>query len=307
MTSQRITAKYRFGARLLQTSIPLFTSLPKELKLLSASSVGKEHIWIPTRYGDVHCIVYRTLPDGPDTPESLPPVYVEFHGGAFIVRNPEQDDHLCRHIAAEASCVVVSVDYDTAPLVQYPVAEHEAYDVVEWIFGNGADLGVDGRRIAVGGMSAGSKLAVNVCQQAHIGGSFMPVGLVSGYGITDMTLEPSDRRSPKKVPHVTPWLIDIIYRTYFVDAVRRSEPLASPGLDEDLTGFPPTLVLTAGLDSLAAESDRFASRLAGVGIGVTHQRFPGVDHGFTHAKPTDVALKALNAIVGHLTAAFGCT
>ncbi len=293
----------RLGARLLQASFPLIGSVPKELRDrlrdLGPGVADPAEIRVPTRHGDVRCLVYRPAP-GPETP----PVYVEFHGGAFIVRAPEQDDHLCRYVAARTGAVVVTVDYDTAPRVRYPVAEQQAYDVAAWVARHGAEHGWDGGRLAVGGMSAGAKLAVNVCQQARDSGAFRPLALVSGYGATDVTLLPGERTSPEKHPAVAPWLLNLMYRTYFADAGRRSEPLASPALDDDLAGFPPALVMTAELDTMAAESDRFAVRLARAGVPVTHERFAGVDHGFTHGKPVDVAVAALDAVAAHLTKAF---
>lgn len=37
-------------------------------------------------------------------------VSVNFHGGGFVMRHPEQDDALCRYLAAEAVVTVVNVD-----------------------------------------------------------------------------------------------------------------------------------------------------------------------------------------------------
>jgi acetyl esterase len=304
MTTEDLSAGARLGARLLQGSFSLIGSVPKELRNLSPGIGDPAEIRVATRHGDVRCLVYRPLTEERGTAAPLPPVYVEFHGGAFIVRAPEQDDHLCRYVAARTGAVVVSVDYDTAPLVRYPVAEEQAYDVTEWVVRHGGEHGWDGARLAVGGMSAGSKLAVNVCQQARDSGAFRPVALVSGYGATDMTLTPADRTSPKKHPAVAPWLLNLMYKTYFADPSRRSEPLASPGLDDDLAEFPPTLVMTAGLDAMAAESDRFAAKLTAAGVPVTPERFAGVDHGFTHGKPVGAAVAALDAVVAHLRKAF---
>ncbi|MGH9061528.1 MAG: alpha/beta hydrolase fold domain-containing protein, partial [Acidimicrobiales bacterium] len=197
--------------------------------------------------------------------------------------------------------VVVSVDYDTAPGARFPVAEEEAFDVAEWA--RGAGRGWDGGRLAVGGLSAGAKLAVNVCQQARDAGTPMPLGLISGYGAADLTLGPSQRTSPKKHPAVAPWLIKLMYRAYFAGA-DRGAPHATPGLDDDLAAFPPSLVLTGDLDVMAAESERFADLLAAAGVPVTRERFPGVDHGFTHDKPFDVAVRALDLMADHLAEAF---
>lgn len=59
-------------------------------------------------------------------------MYVNFHGGGFVVGRPEQDDHICRYIAATAGCVVINVDYAVAPQRQFPVPVTQAYDVTAW-------------------------------------------------------------------------------------------------------------------------------------------------------------------------------
>ncbi len=48
-----------------------------------------------------------------------------------------------------------------------------------------------------------------------------------------------------------------------------------------LKGFPRTLVISAGEDSLAAEDEEFASKLVHAGTEVTAKRFVGSRHGFT--------------------------
>src|SRR4051794_29726477 len=96
----------------------LFTDIPKQT----------ESLRVETGAGPVNCTVYRPT-DSTGTPA---PVYVNFHGGGFIVGRPEQDDHICRYIAATAGCVVINVDYAVAPQRPYPAAVTQAYDVTAW-------------------------------------------------------------------------------------------------------------------------------------------------------------------------------
>jgi acetyl esterase/lipase len=48
---------------------------------------------VPTRHGDVRCLAYRA-PD--DT--TARPLYVNMHGGGFVVRFPEMDDPMCHDL-----------------------------------------------------------------------------------------------------------------------------------------------------------------------------------------------------------------
>ena len=56
-------------------------------------------------------------------------------------------------------------------------------------------------------------------------------------------------------------------------------------LEEMVSHFPPTLVITAGQDSLAGETDVFKDTLVSAGVDVTIKRFEGVIHGFTITPP----------------------
>jgi acetyl esterase len=58
---------------------------------------------IPTRHGPVTATVYHPSSEG-----EPPPVYVNVHGGGFVVGHPEQDDPWCRYLAANARVVVVN-------------------------------------------------------------------------------------------------------------------------------------------------------------------------------------------------------
>ena len=60
------------------------------------------------------------------------------------------------------------------------------------------------------------------------------------------------------------------------------EPYASPvyAPERMLAGLPDTLVISAGEDSLCAEDEEFALRLARSGVTVTLRRFTDSLHGF---------------------------
>ena len=293
------------AAYVLQVASPFFWRPRKALFFASRSVAKPAEMRIPTRHGPVRCLVYRP-PAGAPTPggaERLPPVHIQIHGGGFYGRYPAQDEHIATYIASDVGAVVVSVDYDVTPQVQFPVAEEECYDVAVWVHENGAAQGWDGERVSIGGASAGGKLAINVCQLAHAGGVFRPCALVTKYAVADAVR--ADRTTAKRDAKIAPWLQRLVLDTYFVDAARRADPIASPLRDENLPrALPATLVMTGEYDTLAAEMNHIAEVLRVAGVPVVHRQFAKTDHGFTHDLPVSTAREAIGLIGEHLRTAF---
>lgn len=298
-----------FQARMFQAAFPAMRRLMYSSPTLQfgTQAIAKPRtVTVPTRHGDLRTLVYAPTDDDVARQSAAgqrPPVHLITHGGAFIIRVPAQEDNVARYLASEIGAYVVIPDYDTAPHVRFPVAEEQSYDAYRWVCENAARMGWDGRRVSVGGASAGGKLALNVALLAIDDGYQRPVALSSEYGVTDMTLPDASRTSDKPRPVVGPGLMKLVRETYFAGA-DLSEPLASPALHPRLADLPPTLILTAEFDTLRHDSDALARELSAMGVAVTHKQFPGVDHGFTHAKPVETAREAITILGLHLAAAY---
>src|SRR6185437_560184 len=70
-------------------------------------------------------------------------------------------------LAADADCAVASVDYRLAPRHPFPAGLEDCYAATAWVAAAGAELGLDGARVAVGGSSAGANLAIGVTRLAR--------------------------------------------------------------------------------------------------------------------------------------------
>lgn len=262
-------------AYLMQKRAPRTVDYGDRLYFSGRDLAGPTSVEVPTRHGTVRCDIYRPRP-GP----AAPPIYVHFHGGAFLMRYPMMDDFFARFLAAECGVVVVNVDYDVAPQARYPVAQHQAHDVVAWAAQHGKRLSADGARLAVGGFSAGGNLAASACLQARDLHSCKPLLQVLGVPSLDVAEDILAKTSPLTSPMISPGLQRLVRKTYFRDRSSRSEPYASPLLANDLTGLPPAAVITGEYDVLRAEGDSYARRLAQAGIEVVHQVTLGADHYF---------------------------
>ncbi|WP_151483754.1 alpha/beta hydrolase [Streptomyces albicerus] len=268
-----------------------FTDIPKRT----------ESLQVETGAGPVACTVYRP-PSTTDTPAPAP-VYVNFHGGGFVVARPEQDDHICRYIAATAGCVVINVDYAVAPQRPFPAPVTQAYDVTAWVAENGPANGWDGSRLAVGGHSAGASLTAAVCRTARDRGTFTPRLQIIDSAPLDQVGDPATKHSPIAKPLLTPHLMRVFTAAYVPNSADRAHPLVSPGLADDLAGLPPALVITAENDRLRDEGDAYAKALDAAGVSVTHRVFEGVDHYFTHTGPVPAGKEAIELMATTLRTA----
>jgi acetyl esterase len=94
------------------------------------------------------------------------PALIYFHGGAGVFCSIETHDGVCRALTNESGCRVISVGYRLDPEHKFPAAIDDAYAATDWVFVHIAGLGIDPKRVAVGGDSAGATLAAVVCQLA---------------------------------------------------------------------------------------------------------------------------------------------
>lgn len=286
----------RLRLRVGQLLAPLTVRYGTRLRFAGSDLPRPRRLRVPTRHGRVPVLVHTP-------PGSTGGAFVHLHGGAFLMRHVRMDDWWCRYVAATAGVVVVAVDFDVAPRATYPVAHEQCHDVAAWVAGAGAaQLGVDPARVAVGGFSSGGGLAASVCLQAREAGSFTPVLQVLGVPALDIAAD------PPRGGMISPELRAFVRRAYFPDADRRVEPYASPLRAPDLAGVPPAVVLTAERDTLRAEGDRYAARLADLGLLVWHDVTPGVDHYFltedpvraeaTMARTADIIREATSGATG---------
>jgi acetyl esterase len=297
------------NARAFQAVFPLLFRLQyssPDVQLAGKDIAKPVKLAIPTRHGHIPALLYK--PTGEDIARTeaagrRPPIHVITHGGGFIIRVPQQEDNVARYLASELGAYVLLPDFDTAPTVRHPVSEQQAYDAFVWAHENAERHGWDSDRLSIGGASAGTQVAFTVVEQAIEAGDPLPVAVSSEFGVCDLARPDEQRTSPKKRPVVSPWLMRLIRETYFAGA-DLTDPLVSPYYYARLGEFPPTLVLTGELDTLRREMHELADKMAADGASVTYHDFAGVDHGFTHAKPADVAHAALRTVGEHLRNAY---
>jgi acetyl esterase len=209
----------------------------------------------------------------------LLPAILYFHGGGWVIGSLEGYDLPCRFFSARTGCVVVSVEYRLAPEHKFPAAPDDAVTAFRWLSTNATGLGIDPVRIVVAGDSAGGTLAAVVAQQTR-DASHPPCLQWLIYPATDLTGDTRSHQTCGDKFLLTRADMEWFADHYLTDRAQISDPRISPLLAADLSGLPPALIYTAGLDPLRDEGQAYAERLAAAGNKVVHHEFESLIHGF---------------------------
>jgi acetyl esterase len=204
-----------------------------------------------------------------------------FFGGALAFGEMDGDDALCRELALGAECAVVAVDYRLAPEHPFPAAVDDAYAACCFIHEHADQLGIDHRRLAVGGHTGGAALATAVARLAKERRNPALVFQLLVYPLTDLR----GFETPSQLEHgargpLTRGALQRFAEAYASSAAVRADPRCSPLAAKNLIGLPAALLVTAECDPLRDEGEAYAAALSGAQVPVTLRRYPGMPHGF---------------------------
>lgn len=222
------------------------------------------------------------------------PVLLYLHGGGFTIGNLETHDSLCRQLALRSGVAVVALDYRLAPEHRFPTAVEDSWAAMHWIAAQGATLGVDGSRLAVGGDSAGGTLAAVCALHARDSGLPLALQLLITPGTT------AHQDTPSHLQFASGFLLEGEGITWFfdhyIDKSQRHDWRFAPLEAEDAEGVAPACVVLAECDPLVDEGVAYADKLRAAGVPVDLELYRGVTHDFIKmGRALPQAIAALDA------------
>ncbi|GAA0603706.1 alpha/beta hydrolase [Sporichthya brevicatena] len=236
------------------------------------------------------------------------PALIFLHGGWFFLGDLETHDTLCRQLAAAARCVVIAVDYRRAPEHPCPAAPDDCFDAARWVVDHANDLGVDAAALAIGGDSAGGALALVTARRARDGGGPTFCAQLLFYPVISSGQNSASWRELPDAPIVNADRARFAWSMYLPPGHGAPPADVAPEAIQDLTGLPPTTVITAEYDPLRAEAEEFGARLRDAGVEVAVRRYPGMIHGFVGlAGVIPAGREAIDEVATTLRAAFAAT
>jgi acetyl esterase/lipase len=242
---------------------------------------------------------FTSQPDGntiqvqyirPDGKEALPCVYY-IHGGGMQTMSCFLGMYRAwGKIIAAQGVAVAMVDFrnaltpSSAPEVApFPAGLNDCVSGLKWLVANAARLGIDPKRIVVAGESGGGNLTLATGLQLKRDGD---LGLIKGLyalcpyiaGIWPLPQNPSSTEN-------NGILLDLHNNrgamAYGIEQLEKRNPLAWPGFasDDDVQGFPPTVISVNECDPLRDEGVNFYRLLIANGVPARCRQVMGTIHG----------------------------
>jgi acetyl esterase/lipase len=218
----------------------------------------------------------------PQGAAAILPVFIYIHGGGWVLGDYPTHRRMVRDLVVDSGAAAVFVNYTPTPDAQYPQAINEIYAATKWVSENGAEIGVDGKRLAVVGNSVGGNMTAVTCLKAKENNGPEIKTAIMLWPIVDADFTTGSYQQFGKDRFLTTTLMSWMYDMYIPELDKRKDVYASPlqASIEQLEGLPPTLIVVAENDVLRDEGEAYGRKLAQAGVSATTVRYNGVIHDF---------------------------
>jgi acetyl esterase len=205
---------------------------------------------------------------------------VFLRGSGMCMGSMELYHGILERLCACTEALIAAPEYRLAPEHPFPAGHDDSYTAFSWVVRDISALGGNSDRLVVAGDSAGGMLAAATCARArreHPGAIALQVLIAPALGTHPLSF--SVQR------YARGFLLDVedlawLYSTYLAGDDHSTDPSVFPIHMSDLTGMPPTLMITAGADIMRDDAEAFLRRLHNAGVAVEHTRFAHTIHPF---------------------------
>ncbi|KXV59346.1 arylesterase [Acetobacter tropicalis] len=236
--------------------------------LLGSDTVAHEERVIP---GPANAPAVRVLIFRPPEANGPAPVILYVHGGGMIAGTPDMQAGTHARVAAATGALIVSVDYRLAPETPFPGGLEDVYAALLWLSAHATDLGGDSSRISIMGDSGGGCLAAATALLARDRKQVPLRAQILIYPMLDLRTGGPDALTDDPTTGEFVWTR--AQNQHAWSAVRGTlaadDPAfgyLSPAFMRNLSGLPPTFLITGALDLFRDEDVTFAQRLWQAGV-----------------------------------------
>jgi acetyl esterase len=221
------------------------------------------------------------------------PVVIYLHGGGWAFGSPASFRKLGMQFA-EAGHLTIILDYRLAPEHPFPAALEDSSFAIRWATENAHRWNGDGRRIAIGGDSAGANLAASVLASSAPDLRSLVKAAVLFYGAYDLKATAQRTRSNPGVQ---------LQLSTYVSGVEGlfDDPRVSPLKAVARGVFPPCFIIGAGDDPWClADALALAQALSVAASAYELHVMEGMPHGFMQMSELEGCRAAMRLMWGFL-------
>jgi acetyl esterase/lipase len=216
--------------------------------------------------------VYRVEPPQV-APEHANHLFLNLHGGAWVFNGGLGATSEAVQIAHKLRMRVIAIDYRRPPEFPAPAAMQDVV-AVWWELARTHDPA----RMALGGGSAGGNLTLTATLRLKELGLALPAAIYVGTPVVDLEKAGDSRFMNDGVDPGLTWdnLLSAAAKAY-AGGGRYTDPHLSP-IYADVTGFPPTYLITGTRDLLLSDTVTMHRKLRSAGVEADLHVYEGVGH-----------------------------
>jgi acetyl esterase len=188
-------------------------------------------------------------------------------------------DAMLRELVRQSGVAALSVDYRLSPEHRFPVAFEEMVAMIRLAAREGDGLGIDPRRLAIGGDSAGANLALAAAAALRDAGDHLLGFMLLIYGCFSTDTESESWQRFGRGAGLSQSQMRWIWETYLEHPEQQKDWRAAPAVAE-LSRLPPAHLIVGSLDPLLDDSRRLAARLKEARVACELKVYEGLNHGF---------------------------
>ncbi|MCA9716265.1 MAG: alpha/beta hydrolase [Myxococcales bacterium] len=229
------------------------------------------------------------------TPEGADPrrALLYLHGGGYAVGSIASHRHYVARIARSACMRALLIDYRLAPEHPFPAAVEDARVAWRWLLGQG----VDPRRAAIAGESAGGGLTMATLLETRDAGEPLPGAAAVLSPWVDLTLSGASIDANDRYDFI-PRRVLSLYAARYAQGTDRAHPLLSP-VHASLHGLPPLLIQAGEVETLVDDARRLHARAREAGVDARLSVYPDMIHAFM-IMSFPIAREAIAELAAHL-------
>ena len=224
------------------------------------------------------------------------PVVVWLHGGSFVRGTLDMFDAGRRAFTKASDCIVVSVDQRLSPEAQFPGPLHDGFAALTWAASHAAALGGDPALVGVAGESSGGNLAAALALMTRDKTGPKPAFQLLIEPLLDARCDSPSMDEFAEGYILTKDQLVWAYQQYAPN-VPRDNPLISPLRATDLRGLPSAAIVTVEYDPVRDDGERYAAKLAEVGVTVLNVCIAGMLHHFPGPDLIPTAARMLRQLI----------